>query len=168
MPLRFHFPKIVELITKTVRGLRPLLYDSKNETVFIFHVVVLLYRIVTLEINFRNQSIEEYSSNTNTSYSIVFSLTQASWFCSVVFDSFRYPKNEEKLTPQGGSVVNRNSSLIWTIRIRVCNLTEFFIGKYNDLNIVWFWRFITSLQTYHTMKTKLVEQSPKFKVLNAI
>ena len=83
--LRFHFPKIVELITKTVRALRPLLYDSKNETVF----------------------------------------------------------------------------------IRVCNLIEFFIGKYNDLNIVWFWRFITSLQTYHTMKTKLVEQSPKF-VLNAI
>lgn len=82
MQLRFHFPKIVELITKTVRWLRPLLYDSKNETVF----------------------------------------------------------------------------------IRVCNLIEFFIGKYNDLNIVWFWRFITSLQTYHTMKTKLVEQSPKFSV----
>lgn len=29
----------------------------------------------------------------------------------------------------------------------VIYLSEFFIGKYNDLNIVWFWRFITSLQT---------------------
>ena len=36
MQLRFHFPKIVELITKIVRWLRSLLYDSKNATVFIF------------------------------------------------------------------------------------------------------------------------------------
>ena len=36
MQLCFHFPKIVELITKTVRWLRSLLYDSKNATVFIF------------------------------------------------------------------------------------------------------------------------------------
>ena len=124
-----------------------------------FQVVVLLYRIITLEINFRNQSIEEYSSNTNTSRSIVFSLTQASWFCSVVFDSFRYPKHSEKEIAHYSERLEFES---------VIYLSEFFIGKYNDLNIVWFWRFITSLQTYHTMKTKLVEQSPKFKVLNAI
>ena len=31
-----HFPKIVELIAKIVRRLRPLLYDSKNATSFSF------------------------------------------------------------------------------------------------------------------------------------
>ena len=36
MQLRFHFPKIVVLITKTVRWFRPLLYDSNRATLCSF------------------------------------------------------------------------------------------------------------------------------------
>ena len=129
-----------------------------------FQVVVLLYRIVTLEINFRNQSIEEYSSNTNTSYSIVFSLTQA-WFYSVVLTVLDIQNTKKNWLYKVGQLLIETTHYSERLEFEsAIYSTEFFIGKYNDLNIVWFWRFITSLQTCHTMKTKLVKQSPKFSV----
>ena len=150
MQLRFHFPKIVELIIKTVfifpsRGvtvsncyLRDKFSQSKHWGIFVEHKYQLFNRV------FLNTGLVLFSGFLTV---LDIQNTKKNWLYKVgqlLIETTHYSERLEF------------ESAIYS--------TEFFIGKYNDLNIVWFWRFITSLQTCHTMKTKLVKQSPKFSV----